>query len=259
MKKLLWILGGLALVIGAGVLIIFYATSGLTKTADTFFADVGAGDMAAARGLLSQAFRDNTSEDALQHFLEQDRLMDYQSASWSSRSVTLGSGQLEGSINTRSGGKIPIKLSFVKEDGWKIYAIERPAAGVSQGGSSVPSRDESAHLVAATTHAFGEAINAKDFSGFHENASPEFQHDVSVGDLAKNFAAFMEQEIDLTSLDNLKPVFTADPGLDGDGILHLEGYYPSHPLRALFEYKYVYRGTGWKLLGISLNLQPVSS
>lgn len=260
MKKALIILGSIA---GAVVLIlatVFYATSGAVDTADSFFKSAAAGDMETAGTYLAEGFRSETSDEELARFLEGSGLLDYQEADWGGRSVDTSSGKLTGKVITRSGGSIPLTITFVREGGeWKIYHIQREGSGVEvtqQAEAPLPSRAEAAALVKATTQEFALAVNAKDMSDFHANLAREFQEQVSLDALHEIFAPFLTQDIDLTVLQDFEPMFTSDPALSAEGVLHLEGYYPTTPSRAYFDYTYVHRDDRWQLLGINVNVTP---
>src|SRR5260370_22168189 len=102
----------------------------MVDVSDTFFKDVAAGDMQRARSYLAADFRATTSEDELRSFLGRSALLDYSQSHWSNRQVSIGgTGHLEGDVSTKSGGKIPLTLTFVKENGgWKIYSIQKSQA-----------------------------------------------------------------------------------------------------------------------------------
>jgi hypothetical protein len=55
-----------------------------------------------------------------------------EAASWSSRAVSGGVATLEGTIKTRNGGAVAIKMQLVKSDGvWRVYGFSLRAAGTS--------------------------------------------------------------------------------------------------------------------------------
>jgi hypothetical protein len=261
MKKALLILGSLVVVGGLVWAVVFYTTSGAVETADSFFRAAAAGDFEDAKKYLAEGFKSSTSDEELVAFLEGAGLLEYRESSWGGRSVDTSSGKLTGRVLTESGGSIPLTITFVREDdAWKIYYIQREGAGVDTAAAldtKLPSRVEAAKLVTATTNEFALAVNAKDLSPLHANASLEFQQQVSVEELNQNFAPFLTQDIDLTVLQDYQPMFTSDPALSADGVLQLEGYFSTSPSRAHFRYRYVYRDQDWRLLGINFNLTPV--
>ena len=249
----------LVAIVVIGITAVFYLTSGAVDTADAFFTEVAAGNFSAARNFLSEEFKATTSAAELEAFLSKSSLLDYNEANWHNRSIENNTGSLEGEIITQSGGSIPLKMDFVKEsDAWKILFIEKQNAGIATSSESViPTKAESAELLRGTTREFGQALNNRDFSDFHAGLASEFQDKFSPDELMETFGTFIEQEIDLTLLEQYEPMFTLEPALSSEGVLQLEGYFPTTPSRTHFSYTYVVRSGSWKLLGINVDLKPV--
>lgn len=261
MKTFLKVIGVLVLLFVVAVGAVFYFTSGMVTAVDEFFAAVAAQDMTKAHKYLAQAFRAATPEDELKAYLDRSALLDYSEAHWSNRQVAIGgTGQLDGEIVTKSKGVIPVSLAMIKEDGqWKIYSLRKQNAGLvtESGGQSIPSKSDAARLAVATTLDFGNAVKAKNLEPFYRKTTSEFQQQISLDDLNKQFGVFIEREIDLTGVANVTPVLTVDPGMTPEGVLQIAGYFPGQRARLEFSYKYVYRFTDWKLIGI--RLQTVSN
>ena len=121
--------------IGSAVIIaiayVFYATSGLVETADTFFTAAKNNDIEEAYSCVTESFRTKTSIAKFEMFLERNHLKEVTKAHWSSRSIEGGKGVLEGSVTVESGGVVPLSLHFAKGDGqWKIQFIKMQPAGV---------------------------------------------------------------------------------------------------------------------------------
>lgn len=126
MKKLLKIFAFLMIAGGIFVGVIFYATMGVVKAADTFVEAARGADINKLKPLLSSEFIASTSDEALLEFLKAQGLDDGRSASWSSRSVeNNATGEVEGEVTLGSGSKVRIKIHFVKEnDEWKVQRID---------------------------------------------------------------------------------------------------------------------------------------
>ena len=66
-----------------------------------------------------------------------------------------GTGHLEGDVSTKSGGKIPLTLTFVKENRRleDLLLIQKSQAGLvaESGGQAIPSKTEAAKLAVDTT------------------------------------------------------------------------------------------------------------
>jgi hypothetical protein len=258
MKKIAVVLLVAVVAIVAVVVVVFFMTGGIVDTADRFFTAAAAGDDQLARSELSAAFLADMSDAELAAFLDRIRQLGYVGASWHTRSIENDQGQLEGSIETDDGGKVPVMVTLVKEgDGWRILAVRLEAAGVvaAPAGPRVPDAAEQERLVDGSIQALAQAINSADFSGFHASVARLWQAQTTAAELRQAFASFVDQQIDLTVLSGMEPVFSAEPSLDADGVLHLVGYYPSQPAVTHFELDYVYEHPDWKLLGAGVELR----
>lgn len=259
MKKVLIGLAILAVIVVVIIVIVFRMTSGIVDVTDKFFAAVAEGDYETAHAYLSEDFKAATSMDELKQFLDQSAIGEYSQGHWSSRSISGGQGELEGEIETRDGGSIPIKLAFVKEDGdWKILSIQKDAAGLIEtgtGGTTVPDQESLTAMTDEAMHDFALAVNARDFGAFHAKLSTLWKSQITKEELYDIFKGFSEQEIDLTILEGMTPVFSEEPAIDDKSVLRVTGYYPTQPSLTHFRLSYLYEHPAWKLAGINVRLE----
>ena len=137
MKFFLKLIVGFFVLVAGGVGLVFFLTGDMVESVDTFFLNVQEKNMETAYQGLSKAFQDSTDVQQLESFLKKTGLSEFQSASWSSRSIDGGVGSLEGSVSTVSGSTIPLEVQLVKEAGaWKIQHLNRPAVGISDENTS---------------------------------------------------------------------------------------------------------------------------
>jgi len=130
---------GLIVLFGLIMGVVFYATSGITDTADDFFAAVRDGDYEAAQGYTTQRLQEQTSTDDLREFVEDKGLTNVVDTSWSNRSIKNNTGELTGTAETGSGGTIPMTILFVSEgDEWRIDGFDVQSSGLSVGPSRRP-------------------------------------------------------------------------------------------------------------------------
>ncbi len=261
--KIIKILLGIGVAIALFVGGIFYLTSGLAESADTFFTQVREGHIQKAYDNLSQAFKNNTSLDGLKRFLEANSLQDITETSWTSRSFENNSGELIGSVTTKDGATVPLEIALVKEAGsWKILGITTPRKGISDTQEKsaplppmeIPSNDQLVELVRETTAAFGKAVDGKDMSVFHRYISKLWQNQYSVQQLEDAYSSLYKLDAKWASLENLSPIFHQAPLKNEDGVLIIQGHYPTKPDLLTFQYKYIPEGLAWKLLGLSVKL-----
>ena len=131
---ILGVLGGLAAFVTAIIMVVFYATSGVTSAADNFYATARRGDQQQVYALTSAELRNVSSPEQLAAFIAANRFDQVAETSWSSRSIENNVGSVEGSLTLDDGGVIPVTMQLVKEgDDWKVSFIDLREAGLSGG------------------------------------------------------------------------------------------------------------------------------
>ena len=120
------------LFVGLIVSVVFWATGGITETADEFFAAANEGDYEAAYDLTSQQLQGQMTEADLEAFMVENGLDDVTGTSWSSRSITNDRGELSGAVTTATGATIPLDMDLIQEgEDWKIVFLDVGSAGVN--------------------------------------------------------------------------------------------------------------------------------
>ena len=236
---------------------VFWLTRDAVASADNFLALIGQNKIAAAYQESSATLRGQQTQEAFAQSVQGLGLTDYASIFWSNREVKNDRAHLEGSVTTRAGGKIPLTMELVKENGaWKVIYLSAPRAGVAaeQSGKPMPSDEKSKALIRETLLAFNQAVAEKRFAGFHEQISRTWQEQITPEKLQDIFADFIEKQIDISSIKDVEPILTDPPEIDSNGILILQGYYPAHPASVNFRLKYLYEHPAWKLFGIQVNV-----
>lgn len=254
MKKLLKIVVGIALVFTLGFGAVLYFTAGMVDTATAFFEAVKKQDMVAARNHLSEDFRSSTDESALKQFLTRSAILEFKEASWSSRQISGGQGELKGTVTTETGGAIPIKLTFVKEEGvWKIYNIQKPAAGlqVQIDSPRVPGTVDQVALIKRSMNDFAVSVERKSMRHFYGTVSKLWQKQITIEKLDEVFSTAYDAGWDMTVFQTLQPVIEPVSVLGEQGELILTGYFPTEPDQFYFEQKYVHEDIDWRLYGFS--------
>ena len=254
MKKLLKIVIGIIGVFVVGIAVVFYLTSGMADNANAFFSAIKNGDISTAHSYLSEDFKMSTDETALKEFLSASALVNFKEASWSSRQINGGIGELNGAVTTNSGGIIPLKIIFVKEnDVWKIYAIQKPTAGLQEEESSpsIPTEKEQEALVQRAIFDFGTSLNKKDMTIFRNSVSTIWQKQVTKEELEEAFKEMFDAG-DFTVLSTMSPKIEPVSQLGENGELILKGYFVSGGHKVTFTQKYIYQGIAWKLFGFSI-------
>ncbi|HUG90435.1 MAG TPA: hypothetical protein VML55_06360 [Planctomycetaceae bacterium] len=254
-------LAGVAVIAGI-VFLVFSLTRGATEAADRFLALVGEAKHHEAWLSTAGAVRAQQDEAEFVRTIERLGLDEAASASWSSRRIVNDEATLEGSVTTNSGGAIPVTIKLLKEQGeWKVLSITGPEAGVQVATTrkQVPPDAELRRLVTSTLLDFNAAIQAEDFTGFHESVSTAWQQQITPAQLLEAFQSLIDREVDLAAIEEVPAVFSEPPGFDENGMLVVQGFYPTRPVRVAFELTYAYEHPEWKLFGINVGLHQVDA
>jgi hypothetical protein len=265
-KTLIIILVVFVVFVGSIILLALFLTSDIANSADEFFSTINNGNIEEAYQSTSKEFQAATSLEAFKSFLNSTAIASYESASWSSRSKENNIGKLEGSIKTKDGGVIPVKVQLVKEDNkWKILNINKTEGGLIKEEASekdesqekeIPARNELIEMTNRSVMSLAEAIVKDDFTDFYNSVSQLLQSQVSPGELRNKFKQFIEQNIDMRGIRSVTPNYSKEPYLDSSNLLILEGYYPTTPLQVHFNLKYIYEYPEWRLFGIYVTVKP---
>ncbi len=244
------------------VLLIFSLTRGATDAADRFLALSAEGKHHEAYLSTASAFRAQQDEASFITMMGQLGLDGYASASWPSRSIVNNEATLEGSVTTRAGAVIPVTMNLIKEKGeWRVLGLTVARGGIQPdvAGKQLPPDDELSRLVTRTLLDFNGALQARDFIAFHAKVSEFWQRQIAPEQLETAFQPLIDREVDLAAIEHVAPIFREPPALDENGMLVLEGYYPTRQARVIFELTYTYEHPQWKLFGINVGLQAQES
>jgi hypothetical protein len=264
MKALKWIgigLGGVAVLAGVIVALVFTLTAGAAGAADEFLALVGRGRYEEAYRSTAPQFQAQTSLETFRATMQRYGVDKYQSASWSSREISGGRATLEGTIKTRDGGSVAVKAILVETGGqWKMYGLNLRAAGVTEradaAGPAAPDAAAAGRLATRTLLDFNDAVLRADFTAFHATLARAFREQYGPDRLKTIFKSFVDGKIDIRPIEKLDPVFTKGPILGDGGALQLAGYYATKPSQVRFDLSYVNEGGTWRLTSINVRVAP---
>ena len=120
----------------------------------------------------------------------------------------------------------------------------------------MPSERQLIRLAHRTMMTFARAVDAKSMKELHEYGSERWQDQMDVPKLDQTFKGFIDQDIDLMLLKDLRPIFDGEPKINEEGSLWIEGHYATRPSRVDFKQGFSYEGIGWKLIALSVHLVP---
>jgi hypothetical protein len=255
----------LLLVLGAVIYMVFQFTAPMVTAGEKFLASLGSGTTESAYAMTSATLRAAQTQQDFARTVKSYGLDSFQSASWSNRNVSNDRGTLEGTATTKSGGAVPLTIEMIKENGtWKVLSIKGPQTGASTGpiiaqesappALAAPPADEAARLALASLLLFNEAVQAKSFVTFHAGISKLWQEQITPAKLLEIFQPFITAQIDLAAIKPVNPVFNTPPAVNADGVLLLDGHYPTTPNKVYFKLKYVAENKLWMLIGVNVNV-----
>ena len=192
--------------------------------------------------------------------------------------ITGDTAKLDARVVSRAGAATPLVVTLHREAGaWRVYSLKSPRSletGLSENrftlvgqgtgfhdatSQPLPDAKSVRRLIQETMTMFSDALQQRSFAEFYENVSVAWQKDLTQKQLQRAFQDFIDKGV------NLQPVATLDPILDGpaqmtsDGLLLVSGRFPTQPLEVHFAFRFIYELPAWKLFGIDVNLQKVSS
>jgi hypothetical protein len=257
LKKILIGLGVLVVLAAALVWFVFDKTSGMSDSAGVFFGHLKAGKFAEARAMTSSQFQKATSAEDLAGFSKQYGFEKYKDASYSSRGFENSIGYLEGAIELTDGSKLPVRIEFIDENGWKIQLVT-PKAGIGASETpkerqNVPGDGEVVQLVQLAMAQLGDAIAARDFSNFYAYISNTWKGQTTKEELLKAFSVFIEKEIDLRATGEAEMMLTSKPQIDLQNTLNVDAEWATKPVRTIGNFRFVKEAAEWRLIGISVN------
>ena len=118
--------------------------------------------------------------------------------------------------------------------------------------AKIPSENEQEILIRTTLMTFNDANMTGNYSVLFAKASPEFQSQLSAGQLATAFKTYREKEVNIESIVADDIASSDDATIDKEGVLHLVGAFKDDEKRVKFNLKFLQHKGAWKLLGINV-------
>jgi len=234
----------------------------MAEPANNFFTLVGSGNLQAAYDSTAGIFKKSTSFQQFEAFMKGNGLTQYKSANWDSVSFKNQTGKIEGTVTLKDETTVPMDISLVKEgEIWLISNLSLTGGGISKTSpenepkaeKTIPPLEELNRMAQESVALLGTAINAEDYNPFYQQISTIWQTQMTVQQFHDIFNTFKEKGYDLTIVKGVTPVFDEAPALDKDGLLHLNGQFPTKATTVLFKLTYHYEYPQWKLFGINVN------
>ena len=165
---------------------------------------------------------------------------------------------LEGTYSNAP-GQIDFRLKYVYEKpAWKLFGIKVNVSPTGVVSNKLPSETEAADLVRTSLLAFNEAVQEKDFTSLHQTIATVWKGQTTPEKLEAVFQSFIDQEINLALIESMTPKFDKPPTLNDDGVLVLQGNYPTRPSALRFDLGYLSEDSAWKLVKIKVDVDPIA-
>jgi hypothetical protein len=245
-KFFLW----LVVIVGVLIGVVFFLTSDTEKVADDFFSALKRHDFQTARSYLSSDFAAAVPKDEFPRYVRKQRLDRVVSASWPTRSIDQTTATLEGSVTLDNNETIPLRMIFVKSgEDWKIYRIEKPAAGVAMINDAKENKDieHYTELAKRTGSLFFEAMKRKDMRVMKPLLSSVLLQQYDMSALQKAYAPIMQASLDWDAVGRLDP--SVSSVRTENGKLKMTFVYPTEPPIEI-DAEYVKEGGVWKVTGL---------
>jgi hypothetical protein len=121
----------------------------------------------------------------------------------------------------------------------------------------VPPERELKTIVRDSLLAFNEAVQDKNFAGFHKHElATIFRDQMPLEKFSTVFKEFVEKGYDISNIAKSEPVFDEPAKIDSNGVLAVSGSYPTKPNKVIFKLKYLQEKSAWKLFGINVQVLP---
>jgi hypothetical protein len=245
---------------GGLLLRVALVTADSAAAADNFLASIEAGEIHDSYMATASRFREEQDEATFAKFMEGMDLRDYSLESWRDRRLERGDQtQYRGTLYQRSEYgdpmNLPFKLDMVKEAGeWRVISFTGPwrtLIGPGAWFSQIPNDADLGGMTRDTLLAFDRAVKAGDFTEFYDSTSIAFKISAALSELQSTYQHFIDNEIDISGVANLEPVFDKLPYIrrspvSGD-VLVASGYFPTEPAPVQFVLRYHYEHPNWLL------------
>jgi hypothetical protein len=107
-------------------------------------------------------------------------------------------------------------------------------------------------LIRSTLLALDQANKTGNYTVLRDLGAPQFQAN-SAARLAEIFAQQRKDNIDLSGVAVIDPQLTLLPQIEGNGLMHMAGFFPSVPTQVNFELAYAPVDGRWRLFALSVS------
>jgi hypothetical protein len=121
--------------------------------------------------------------------------------------------------------------------------------------NKVPGERTLEALVKVTLLSFNDANVTGNYTVFHAKLSKPFRQQFTPERLQETFKDFAAKDIDFDIIAAYKPVYEPAPAVDGDGKLLVKGWFPTEPVRVVYDLEFIPSDGEWKLISINVKTE----
>jgi hypothetical protein len=121
----------------------------------------------------------------------------------------------------------------------------------------VVSGPEISAMIRSTVVAIHQANTTGNYTVLRDLSALGMYADKSAADLSDFFRPLREAKIDLADTVMLEPLLGEEPKLSNDGVLQLKGWFPREQDNVTFDLTYRFEYGAWRILSISIGVQPI--
>jgi hypothetical protein len=239
-----------------------------------FFKNIAAGKYHEAYDATAFAFQAQQSEKAFVQTLKELGLHEAAKADIETPVIKGREAQLDVQVHTLKETTLKFKVTLLLESRqWRIFSLRSPtdasgrrtenrftlmgksAAAAEALNQPMPDEKELKRMTDEALMMFNAAVKQKSFEEFYEWTSLAWQDQLTLGKLQRAFQPFIDKEIDLSGVQKEQPIFDVPPAITTEGLLAVEGHYPTKPNEIGFSLRFIYESPKWRLFGMSVNLR----
>lgn len=132
-------------------------------------------------------------------------------------------------------------------------AVSAPALAQTSQGARIPDQNGLAILIRTTLSALNDANRTGNYTVFRDLGSPSFRNANSSARLAEIFSSLRRKNLNLAPIVIVQPRLAKPASIDGRGLLHVQGVFPTRPLNVKFEMLYQRVENDWRLFGVHVD------
>ena len=251
-----------AYILGLGLLAIYLLRGGMstaTEVVDEFAKASRQGQIEQAHSYLSSTFKNQTDSAQLAQFLSTSMLSKFDRLELQSETLTGDFATVVARLETAEQSSVSVEFNVVRENsGWRIARIKQLPGGDTKSAIKMPPLDQQQELARESMAVFAQSVKDGSMAAFHRHISSIWQDQADQQHLEQTYSSLIDAEVDLTGLSKILPEISPDSAINDEGVLVLNGVYPTRPSEVKFAQKFVYQENdgGWRLLGLYIQFEP---